>query len=351
MASSRSFIAVPPGATIKEQLQQRKMSQKEFAMRLDTSEKHVSRLINGEVILTPEMALKLEMVLGVPARFWNNLESSYREKLVKVQEENDRDEDKDILKLFPYAEMVKLGWIEAASKDEDKIFNLRKYFEVVKLSLLEKNIVLNGLACRRLNSNEKADYSLLTFAQKAKIEARNRDIESINIRLLEYRISQIRKMTVLNPEVFSDKLIHILSECGIALIFLPHLSGSYLHGATFLDRNKIVIALTLRGKMADIFWFSLFHELGHVILGHIYEPHGLDESEEKEAGKYARDILIPEKYYKAFIDKRDFTKNSIISFSESISIDPGIVVGRLQKENYIKFSQFNDLKKKYELRN
>lgn len=350
MISSKTYIAVPPGATIKEQLQQRKMSQKEFAMRLDTSEKHVSRLINGEVILTPEMALKLEMVLGVPARFWNNLESSYREKLVKVQEENDMDEDKEILKLFPYAEMVKLGWIEAASKDEDKIFNLRKYFEVVKLSLLEKNVVLNGLACRRLNSNEKSDYSLLAFAQKAKIEARNRNTESINIRLLEYKIPQIRKMTLQDPEVFSERLLQILSDCGVSLIFLPHLDGSYLHGATFSDRNKIVIALTLRGKMADIFWFSLFHELGHIILGHINNPHGLEESEEKEADIYARNILIPEKNYKTFTDKKDFTRSSIISFSESISIDPGIVVGRLQKENYIKFSQFNDLKKKYELR-
>lgn len=47
------------------------------------SEKHISRLINGDVQLTPEVAHKLEMVLGVPAEFWNNLEAIYREKLVK----------------------------------------------------------------------------------------------------------------------------------------------------------------------------------------------------------------------------------------------------------------------------
>ena len=75
MVRSRSIIATPPGATIKEQLNDRGMSQKEFAVRIDMSEKHVSKLINGEVQLTPEVAVRLEIVLGVPARFWNNLEA------------------------------------------------------------------------------------------------------------------------------------------------------------------------------------------------------------------------------------------------------------------------------------
>ena len=82
---SRCIIATPPGATIKEQLKDRGMSQKEFAARMDMSEKHISKLINGEVQLTPEVAVRLEMVLGVPAKFWNNLEAIYREKLIKPE--------------------------------------------------------------------------------------------------------------------------------------------------------------------------------------------------------------------------------------------------------------------------
>ena len=77
MVRSRSFIATPPGATIKEQLNDKGMSQREFAARMDMSEKHISKLINGEVQLTPEVAVRLEVVLGVPAKFWNNLEAVY----------------------------------------------------------------------------------------------------------------------------------------------------------------------------------------------------------------------------------------------------------------------------------
>ena len=91
MTKSRSYIATPPGATIKEQLENRGMSQKEFAKRMNMSEKHISHLINGDVQLTPDVANRLEMVLGLPAKFWNNLESIYRDKLAKIEIENSMD--------------------------------------------------------------------------------------------------------------------------------------------------------------------------------------------------------------------------------------------------------------------
>lgn len=88
MVRSQSYIATPPGATIREQLKYKGLSQKDFAVRMDLSEEYVSKLINGKVQFTPEIAEKLEMVLGSPAKFWNNLETIYREKLMKVEVEN-----------------------------------------------------------------------------------------------------------------------------------------------------------------------------------------------------------------------------------------------------------------------
>lgn len=92
---------------------------------------------------------------------------------------------------------------------------------------------------------------------------------------------EIRSMTTMNPSDFCPKLIELLSNCGIALVFLPHIGGSFLHGATFYDGNKIVVGLTVRGKDADKFWFSLFHELGHILLGHI-KPAKWNQPEEDE---------------------------------------------------------------------
>lgn len=353
MIKSKTYIATPPGATIKEQLEDRGMTQKEFATRLDMSEKHISKLINGEVNLTPEMAIKLEMVLGVPAKFWSNLESIYREKLIKAQQENEMEEDKLIAKQFPYNEMVKLGWIEDTKKTEERVINLRKYFEVVKLSLINNNR-LNRIACRKLGESEKADYALLAWAQKAKLEARNTNVKKINIDLLEKNLTQIRAMTLQSPEIFCENLTTLLSECGISLIFLPHLKGSFLHEATFYDRDKIVMGLTVRGKDADRFWFSLFHELGHVIKGHINQTNGTSDQDELDADKFASDTLISEEDYMRFVTKYSssyISQSSICDFAKEINIDPGILVGRLQKENIISFSSFNNLKQKYKLTN
>lgn len=83
MVKSRTIIATPPGVTIKEQLSDRGMSQKEFSARMELTEKHISRLINGEVRLTTDVANRLEMVLGIPANIWNNLEAIYKKNCLK----------------------------------------------------------------------------------------------------------------------------------------------------------------------------------------------------------------------------------------------------------------------------
>ena len=349
MVRSRTIIATPPGMTIKEQLVDRGMSQKDFAARMDMSEKHISKLINGEVQLTPDMAVRLEIVLGVPARFWNKLESIYREKIAKANMENDMDEDIELAKKLPYNEMAKNEWVPKATKPVEKVANLRKFFEVVKLSLVHTNLS-PAIVCRRMAETEKADYALIAWAQKAKLEARHITTQPINIKALLSSLDTIRAMTRQKPDIFCPELINLLATCGIALVFLPHVGGSFLHGATFCDSNKIVIGLTVRGKDADKFWFSLFHELGHIVLGHINQADGTTEEDEKAADEFARNVLIPEKEFTAFVSNDDFSKGSMLRFAEAIGIDVGIIVGRLQKEEIIQYNWHNDLKTRYELR-
>ncbi|MBB5264043.1 HTH-type transcriptional regulator/antitoxin HigA [Catenibacillus scindens] len=348
MVRSRSFIATPPGATIKEQLNDRGMSQKEFAARMDMSEKHISKLINGDVQLTPETAVKLEMVLGVPAKFWNNLEAIYREKIIKAETENAMDADAEIAKRFPYSEMAKLGWVPETREANEKVINLRKYFEVVQLSLLGSDQITR-IACRRLAITDKSDLALMAWAQEAKIKARGIQTAPINIKGLILAMPKIRKMTVLKPKEFCPKIKKYLAECGIALVFLPHLKGSFLQGASFMDGKKLVVGLTARGKDADKFWFSLFHELAHIALGHVGRPNGTSEEDEKAADKWSGDILIKSEDFEQFRINQDYSEQSVVQFAKDQGIAPGIVVGRMQLEGMIKYSMLNNLKEKYEI--
>lgn len=348
MVRSRSFIATPPGATIKEQLKGRGMSQREFAARMDMSEKHISKLINGDVQLTPETAVRLEMVLGVPAKFWNNLEAIYREKIIKAEAENAMDADIEMAKQLPYSEMAKLGWVPETREAKEKVVQLRKYFGVVELSLLG-NAQITRIACRRLAITEKSDLALIAWAQEAKIKARNIQTAPINVKGLIAAMPEIRRMTVLKPKEFCPKIKKRLADCGIALVLLPHLKGSFLQGASFMDGNKIVVGLTVRGKDADKFWFSLFHELAHIVLGHIGQPGGTSDEDEKAADKWSGDTLIAADDFEKFRRGRDYSEGSVIGFAREQGIAPGIVVGRMQLEGLIEYSMLNSLKEKYEI--
>lgn len=346
MVRSRSYIAIPPGATVKEQLDDRGMSQKEFAARMAMSEKHISKFVHGDVQLTPEMAMRLEIVLGVPAEFWNHLEAIYREKILKAEAENAMDADIELAKKMPYSEMAKLGWVSETRIAKEKVINLRKYFEVVELSLLG-NSQITRIACRRLAVTERSDLALIAWAQKAKLVAREIEVAPIKIKGLLSSLPEMRKMTGQTPKIFCPRLKQMLAGCGIALVFLPHLKGSFLQGATFIDGSKIVVGLTTRGKDADKFWFSMFHELAHVVLGHVGRPNGTAEQDERDADRWSRDLLIPESDFRNFIAQSNFSRQSICRFASELGIAPGIVVGRLQNEGMMKHNMMNELKEHY----
>lgn len=346
MIKSKTYIAIPPGYTIKEQLECKNMSQKEFAARMDMSEKHISKLINGEVLLTTDMAMRLELVLGVSASFWSNLEFIYREKLAKVELENNMNDDLKLVSKFPYNQMAKLGWVPATNSKIEKVINLRKFFEVIKLELLFEG-TLQNVYYRRLAISESKDYFLIVWAQKAKLESRKKEVSPINIKEIIDSTPFYRNLTKEEPEVFCKKLEDNLASNGVSIVFLPHIGGSFLHGATFYDGKKIILGLTIRGKNADIFWFSFFHEIAHIVLGHINMTY--DSKMEEEANKYAEETLIPSDIYQNFIKNNEISYESISSFSNEIGIDSGIVVGKLQKDGILKYNQMNNLKKKYSL--
>ncbi len=291
MVKSKTVIATPPGATIKEQLEERGMTQKEFSIRMDMSEKHISKLVNGEVQLTPDMAIRLEIVLGTPAGFWNRLEAIYREKLIRAKVENEIDSDKEIAKKIPYNALAQNGWVPEAKSTTDKVMNLRKYFEVVSLDKIE-DMQLSRIACCRLAEADKKSYTLMAWAQQARIEARELDIEFVDVKKLKKRLTDIQSMTSTDVESAIPDIQEILASCGVALVFLPQIGKDTLHGATFCDGSRIVIAMPNEEKSSDKFWFYLFHEIGHIVLGHVYQVNGTTKADETAADEFARELLI-----------------------------------------------------------
>ena len=134
-----------------------------------------------------------------------------------------------------------------------------------------------------------------------------------------------------------------LSECGIALVLVPHIPSSFLQGLSFIDdaSRKIIVGISLRQKRADIFWFTLFHELIHIIEGDIYKVDGACNDDEKKADSLASSCLIDGIAYKNFIDKTPINIDTIQAFADTQEIGVSLVIGRLQKDKIIGYNQFN----------
>jgi HTH-type transcriptional regulator/antitoxin HigA len=168
-------------------------------------------------------------------------------------------------------------------------------------------------------------------------------------------LKKIRGMTEQSPEHFGNNLYQLLANYGVALVIFPHLPKTYAHGATFwLGREKAVIMMSIRYKWADIFWFTLFHEIGHILNhkrqlvileGDIDDPVYLKM--EDEANRFAAEALIPSSEYTKFIEKDRFYDDNIRAFAAYLGISPGIVVGRLQKDGYLERSWHNGLRTKF----
>jgi addiction module HigA family antidote len=99
----------PPGETLEEILDEREMTQVELADRMGRPKKTISEIINGKAAITPETALQLERVLGIPASFWNNRERDYREALARKEEQERLSKQVAWLEQIPIKARV-LGW-------------------------------------------------------------------------------------------------------------------------------------------------------------------------------------------------------------------------------------------------
>ena len=355
MTKYKADIAIPPGETLEEQLEVNNMSQKELANRIDVSKKHINQIVNGKAPITAETAIKLERVFSLPASFWTNLESNYRETLARLKE-NYSEEEKNILKKLPYKDLANRGWLNDSNNMEDKINNLRKFFKVSNLKRIYKINTYN--AAYRTSKAYKEKVSLLSLTawlEQGKKIANEIETKDYSEQKIKDNIKDFRKMTYERPEIFYSNLVEKLAECGVALVIVPHIKKTYAQGAVkWLSPNKVMMQLTLRHKFADVFWFSFFHELGHILLHgkrneYIdYENDGSDKSnKEKEADEFAAKTLIPENEYQSFISHNYFTKHTIQKFANEIDIAPYIVRGRLIHDGYTQHYMLNSLKEKY----
>jgi addiction module HigA family antidote len=345
-------VVSPPGETLAEVLGDRGMSQAELAQRMGRPKKTISEIVNGKAELTPETAIQLERVLGVPAAFWNNFESNYRGYVARVAEEAQLAAQAAWPDRFPLSEMCNHRWITRQSDVTGRVRELLSFFAVSSVDQWRERYRA-PLAAYRLPKKFTPDvHALSAWLRQGEREAQAVESQPFDAAAFRKALKEIRTLTLEPPNVFQPRVEARGAECGVAIVFIPEVDKSRACGAArWLTPQKALIQLSLRYRTADHLWFTLFHEAGHILL------HGKRESfveferastgkddEEEDANRFAADQLIPRTAFDEFVDSGSFTRDSIGAFADEVGVAPGIVVGRLQHEGHVPFNQLNGLK-------
>jgi addiction module HigA family antidote len=342
----------PPGETLVETLEVLGISQSDLAERTGRPVKTINEIANGKAAITPETALQFERVLGVPARFWNNRESQYRESLAQQEEHARLAQHVSWLDQFPVRAMIKLGWIEDCDDKVRLVQALLTFFGVASPELWQERLAVLNVAFRKSPSFESDPGATAAWLRKGELDAALMRCAPFNESEFIDALERIRELTTLTPEEYAPQVKFLCAEAGVALTFVPELPGVRANGASrWLTPAKALIQLSLRYKTDDHLWFAFFHESGH-ILKHgkreffIDAEHYGTDPKELEANRFASEVLIPTKRLNDFLARGEKSQNAVERFARELNIAPSIVVGRLQHEGYLPRTHLNGLKQK-----
>jgi HTH-type transcriptional regulator/antitoxin HigA len=348
-------VVSPPGDTLLETIEALGMTQLELSQRMGRPVKTINEIINGKTAITPETALQLERVLGVPAHFWRNREEQYQQYLLAQKDEAELAECGDWLKEIPFRCLVKLGWVKDGANDVERVKAGLEYFGVASVDAWRSIWGSPAAAYRQSLAFEADPGAVAAWLRKGEIEAWAMECSPYRKKAFAAVLEKIRSLTVEQPGVFIPKMQSLCAQAGVAVVFVPELPKCRASGAArWLNRGKALVQLSLRYKTNDHLWFTFFHEAAHVLGGDRsltfideFGSKDLASKEEVQADRFAADILIPPAEYSRFTEgKRGelISRKEVVEFAKSIEVAPGIVVGRLQHDKLLPYTHLNGLK-------
>jgi len=345
-----------PGDTILESLEHLKMSQVELAERMGKTSSKINDIISGKEPITVNTSLQLEKVLGVDASFWLNLEINYREKLLRLDQEDALEECKAWLAIQPIKELRKCGYLKEEKKGTAMIEECLKFYGVAS-PVQWKSIYIDqfvSTSFRKSNIYETELSSMAAWLRIGEIEMRNFEIKEFKKDALKENLSAILRLVKIQPEDFAIQLRNLCIEAGVILIYTLCIPKAPISGAVRWIGGNPLIQLTDRYKSNNHFWFTFFHEVGHVLLHgkkdvflEEFDLYSRDENKESEADDFANRWLLPDDFLKDISDI--ITEKDIRRIASKYNTHPAIVVGRLQHLKLIEHSFGNAFKVKVQL--
>ena len=349
-----------PGVTLDEKLAEMGMGIKEFALRVSKPEKTIIAVISGKSSITTEMAVSFENVTKIPASFWLRKQQAYDEYLVRKRREELAVKSAEWMKKFPVREMMKRGWLETAETVEGKVQSLLSFFAISSEKAWEDYYLNQELkVVFRISLSRAADpYAISAWLRQGEIMAKGMTVDrEFDGTVLKNKLNEMKALMVSEAQDFFPKLQSLCSDCGVKLLLIGCLPKAPVNGATRWIGNAPVIQLSDRYKRYDIFWFTFFHEIAHILLHGKKEVFLEDVTDmetdllkEKEADAFSSEILLPQSAEKEIIQSKDYSGRALKEAAKRFGTHPSVIVGRLQHKKVIGFAKNHELLKKVDFR-
>jgi len=350
-------ITTPPGETIADLLEERDMTQVALAQRMGRPVNKINEIINGKRTITPETASQFEKVLGIPSTYLLNHEAQYQAYKKRLEEEKEFPRWDDWLNRMPLKALKDVNILprihNRGRQNKNRLIRgLLNFFSVSSPKEWYEIYDSMNFAYRQSKSDKSDVYARATWLRMGELKAEEIQCKPFDPHLFKEALQEIRELTTMTPKKFVPILSKLCANSGVVLVFVPAIPKAYVSGAARWINGKPIIQLSLYGKRNDRFWFTFFHEAGH-ILKHSRQLIFLDDNryrdvtnEEEEADSFASQMLIPTEFTSELRMLR--SEKKIHSFAKRLNVHPGIVIGRLQHEKYILYGEMDNLKDKFD---
>lgn len=354
MTRSNEFCpawASPPGETVRELAASKRLRSSDLALALGVPEEALSQLFSGELPITAARAKSLASVVGASVRFWLAREAQYRRDLQALQDDSRR-----WVSSLPFADMARYGWLKTAASAGDKVRHALDFFQVSTVdewrdAWLSERAGLTAYRTSPVFTAQSA--SVAAWLRQGERAAAELAVGTWSRDCFQRLLPTLKPLTrAREPAEFIPQVQKQCAACGVAVVIVRAPKGCPMSGATRLKNGKAILQLSVRYLRDDTFWFTFFHEAGHLVLheDRLFlewsDRRELDDRVEDEANKFAGNILIPPSE-EAALRALPLEYRSIMRFAKNLSISPGVVVGQLQYRGLVRQEKLNFLKKRY----
>ncbi len=332
--SFQSDIAIHPGESLAEQLEAVNMSQVDLAKRTGLTPKTINEIVQGKNPITPDTAIKLAAVFGMSPEYWNNKQRRFEETRAHLKLQEELEKEKGFLKTFRvYTQLQEMGFVPATKDQKERVRALLSFFGVSSLDYIHKT---HAVAFRKSPRESTDHIALAAWLRAGELKGHEIETQPFDKEKLLDAIPRLRTLSIKTPDVYGGEIRKLLASCGIAVVYMPYFEKTNVHGATrWLSPEKALVQLSLLYHWEDIFWFSLFHELGHIIRHGKKEEflefkngnNTFGEVKERDADDFAQKTLIPEGALDSL--RHNLSLESVRALAEKLQISPSIVAGRV----------------------